>query len=122
MSRVCLHVTAGYFPDPLVEVRRHGANSYATFWDRLEPEAIAFEDLLTEALTPSQRAALRHRIGRAWSSVSYHHLRAGSAQTAARAAARALLYPGYRGRALKHLALLPWRGVLRTSSSPGVPS
>jgi glycosyltransferase involved in cell wall biosynthesis len=104
---------AGFIAEPLVEVRRHGDNSYESEEDKLEPDVIALTDLLREPLTPAHHAILLRRIGRAWSSLGYYHYWRGRAGTSVRAWANCLRYPGRRTLALRYLAALPLRPVVR---------
>lgn len=104
---------AGFIAEPLVEVRRHGDNSYESEEDKLEPDVIALTDLLRESMTPAHRAILLRRIGRAWSSLGYYHYWRGRAGTSARAWANCLRYPGRRALALRYLGALPLLPVAR---------
>jgi len=118
MARAYLRVRAGYIPEPLVEVRRHGNNSYQQAFEKTEPHATALELLLGEPMTAAQRAALRRRIGRAWIAVAYQHFWFGRARDVARASLRSLRYPGNILSAAKHLAALPVRPFLPRRPPP----
>jgi glycosyltransferase involved in cell wall biosynthesis len=112
MTRVYTRVRAGFITDPLVEVRRHGGNSYEHPEERMEPDVIALRELLHEALTPRQREVLIRRIGNAWSGVGYYHFWNGAARTSLRAYLHAMGYPGQRVGAVTHLLTLPFRSFL----------
>ena len=99
---------AAFIDEPLVEVRRHGANSY-TNSDQIR-EAVL--DVLREierggTLTPAQRAVLRRRIGVEYCARGYRYFWTHDARRAARYYAEALRWPGTWWSALKHLAALP---------------
>jgi len=117
MMRVYALVRAAFITEPLVEVRRHGNNSYESAVERLEPDAIMFRSLMDEPLSPEQRKVLIRRIGRAWRAVGYYHFWNGTARASARAYLRALRYPGGRRQAFTHLLALPVRSLIRRRSS-----
>lgn len=113
MFRVYRRVrAAGYIAEPLVEVRRHGGNSYDSERDKLEPDVVALISLLHEPLPPRHRRVLLRRIGRAWSSLGYFHFWRGEAGMSMRAWSQCLRYPGRRAMALRYLASMPLRPAL----------
>ena len=99
---------AAFIDDPLVEVRRHGANSYSNS-DQIREGVLAVVQQLerTIPLTPSQRGVLRRRIGKEFSRRGYRYFWAHDVRQAASHYVRALRWPGTWRSALVHLALLP---------------
>ena len=116
-------VAAAWITDPLVEVRRHGANSYRSAAAKLVPDIEAVRLLLRDPhapFTPGQRALLRARLGRAWAALGYHHFWRRGPWGAARAYFHALAFPGTRLGAAAHLLALPLVPFLpRAHDSPG---
>jgi glycosyltransferase involved in cell wall biosynthesis len=109
---------AAYIPEPLVAVRRHEQNTYRSHSEMLRPVIGVLEMLQEEPLAPAHRHALHVRIGRAWLELAHDHFWQGSALTAARAYARAAGFPGHRGNALLHLAVIPVLPALRKRLRP----
>jgi glycosyltransferase involved in cell wall biosynthesis len=107
MYRVYPRVRAGFLTDPLVEVRRHGRNSYVHVLQKLEMEPRILVSLLREPLATEHHAVLRRSVGRAWCSLGWHHFHRGAPFLAAPPYLRSLAYPGQRLSALKHLLALP---------------
>jgi len=117
MYRVYPRVAAAFIDEPLVEVRRHGGNSYTSLLPKLivEPEILA--RLLKEDFSAGDREVLRRKLGSAWASLGYHYFYAGPSSKAAAAYLRALAYPGRRLASLKHLLTLPLAAWLRDEAS-----
>jgi hypothetical protein len=107
MYHVYARVRAGFITDPVVELRRHGRNSYAGAVDKLEPEIQTLLQLLSEDFTPAQRQVMRHRLGRAWWAYGHHYFRHRAPLRAARGLAWAVALPGRRAKALAYLLALP---------------
>jgi len=105
--RVLPRVGVGYIMDPLVEVRRHGNNSYSAQLEIQEAGLSVYQQVEREPLSPAHLRILRQRIGRGWNELAYFHFHSRNPRAAASAAFRALRYPGARARAIKRLALLP---------------
>jgi hypothetical protein len=108
-----LSVYAGGMPvafvdEVLVEVRRHGRNSY-TSGDHIQNAALrSLLTFLAEArLTDAQRAILRRRVAVEHCGLGWRYFWQHDAAKAASFYGRALLWPGQRLSALAHLALLP---------------
>jgi len=108
-----LQVYAGGCPvafldEVLVEVRRHGKNSY-TSGDHIQNATLrSVLTFMAEArLTDSQRAILRRRIAAEHCGLGWRYFWQHDAGKAASFYGRALLWPGQRLSALAHLALLP---------------
>lgn len=119
MYRAYTRTGAAWIADPLVEVRRHGGNSYRSPVDKLVPDVEVPRQLLREPFAPGHRRALRRKLGRAWSALGYHHFWQGRARAAGRAYAHALACPGTRLGAAAHLLALPLVPVLpRRSDLP----
>ncbi len=105
--------------DPLVEVRRHGANSYLSH-DQIRTGVLhvvqrAFRTL---PFTPAQAAILQRRIGAEFLSRGWRHFWAHEPGAAARYYSRALAWPGSRAGALSHLAMLPFLPLLPRREPP----
>ena len=99
---------AAFIEDPLVEVRRHGDNSYSSSDQVREGVLTVLHELeRTVPLTPSQLAVLHRRIGKEFCRRGYRYFWAHDMRRAARYYAQALRWPGTRRSALLHLALLP---------------
>jgi glycosyltransferase involved in cell wall biosynthesis len=99
---------AAFIDDPLVEVRRHGDNSYSSSDQVREGVLTVLHELeRTVPLTPSQLAVLHRRIGKEFCRRGYRYFWAHDMRRAARYYAQALRWPGTRRNALLHLALLP---------------
>jgi len=94
--------------DPLVEVRRHGGNSY-TNGDQIREGVLEAVQLLERdlPLAPAQRRIVQRRIGRELCRRGYRWFWAHDARRAAAYYARALGWSGSRLSALLHLAALP---------------
>ena len=104
-----------FIAEPLVEVRRHEANSYRDPAEMLVPVLQALQSLRCEPLSARHRSVLERRIGRAWSDIGYQHFWRLRPLAAGRAYTRALAHPGSRRTALLHLAALPLAPFLRES-------
>jgi glycosyltransferase involved in cell wall biosynthesis len=99
----------GAFVDaPLVEVRRHGTNSYGS-GDRIREGVLEVVQLALRdpGLAPAHRAVLARRVGAEWRRRGYRWFWSHDAGRAARHYANALRWPGGRLNALVHLACLP---------------
>ena len=107
MYHVYARVRAGFITDPVVELRRHGRNSYAGAADKLEPEVRTLIQLLSEDFTAAQRLVLRRRLGRAWWAYGHYYFRHRAPLRAARGLAWAAALPGHRAKALAYLLALP---------------
>jgi len=124
MLRVYTAVRASYLREPLVEVRRHATNSYRQPAEKLRPDLDAFTRVERELTNPGHRQAMRHRLGRAWLSLGYHHFWGGHPLAAAGAFGHALRFRGARAKALKYLTLLPVARLLarNRATSHGQPA
>lgn len=105
--RVYQRTGAAYMEEPLVEVRRHGANLTLDIPEMAHAKVHAFRMLEAEPLTPEQRTVLRRRIGRAWVESGQWALKQRRPLFAVKAFGRALGYSGARRRALMNLVVLP---------------
>ncbi|MFW2438939.1 MAG: glycosyltransferase family 2 protein [Arenicellales bacterium] len=108
MLRVYERVQAAYIDEPLVEVRRHGSNSYADAMQMLEPKAAVISMVLEDIESEYNRKVLNRRLGRAWSAIGYAHFWGGGALKSTRAYLKAMRYRGSTWNALKHILLLPF--------------
>jgi hypothetical protein len=99
---------AGFIDEPLVEVRRHGANSY-TSGDQIREGVLGAVELAARefSLTPAHRAVLRRRVGFEFCRRGYRYFWSHDLGRAARYYAQALAWPGSRLSALAHLVALP---------------
>jgi glycosyltransferase involved in cell wall biosynthesis len=111
MYRVYPRVTAAFIDEPLVEVRRHGNNSYSNPLSMIEPEITMLKGLLSENLAPHHQECIRRRLGVFYAAQGYWAERNDGYGTALAAYSRALGLPGRRGNALKHLTMLPVRAA-----------
>jgi len=109
-----------YLDEPLVEVRRHGNNSYSSALETQLHFLHVLDIVEREPMSGEHRDAIRRAIGRKWTGVGFYHFWNRSPLRAGGAYARSLAYPGSRLNALKHLALLPLVPFLppRTRRSP----
>jgi len=96
-----------FISDPLVEVRRHQANSYRRAEAKILPDIEAVARTLASTREPLHQLVLRRRLGKAWLAAGYHYFWAGRFPSAFRAYSRALRYPGGRRRALIRLLASP---------------
>lgn len=110
-THFCLRVfragAVAFTPEVVVEVRRHGANLTHSAHEMEEAKPALLKSLEAEDLTAAERAALRRRIGRALVDSGRLSLRKNRKAAAARKLVQALSYPGFRSRALLHLATIP---------------
>jgi glycosyltransferase involved in cell wall biosynthesis len=108
MLRAYQRVQAGFIPEVLAEVRRHGNNSYNTPLEKLVADANVRRTVLQEeTLAAPHRAVLRRRTGHAFAELGHHLFWHRTPGGALRAYLAALRYPGTRLDALKHLAAVP---------------
>lgn len=97
-----------YLDEVLVEVRRHGQNSYAS-GEQMQHAVLATIHAVDAdiPLTTSQRAILRRRIAAEYCALGWRHFWQHDAGKATRSYSQALRWPGHRFNALAHLALMP---------------
>jgi glycosyltransferase involved in cell wall biosynthesis len=107
MLRIYAVARAAFIREPLVEVRRHGTNSYRQPEEKLRPDIDALSRVAGEVRDPMQRDAVLRRLGRGWLSLGHHHFWRGEAKPAVDAYLKAMQMPGSRLNALKHLAAVP---------------
>jgi glycosyltransferase involved in cell wall biosynthesis len=99
---------AAFIDEPLVEVRRHGANSYTNSDQIREGVLDVLQQLDREMpLTPVQRAILRRRIGAEFCARGYRYFWSHDVRRASHYYGQALRWPGTWYSALKHLTALP---------------
>jgi len=108
MLRLYEKVKAAYIDESLVEVRRHGSNSYSDPEEMLEPKAEVISMVLEEIVSTEHKKVLRKRLGRAWLAVGYSKYCKGNIPASARAYFRAMKYQGSFWNALKHILALPF--------------
>lgn len=116
-THFCLRVfregAVAFTREVVVEVRRHGANLTKNT-DELEAAKPALlKSLEAEDLTAAERAALRRRISRALVDSSRLSLQRNRKAAAAKELVQAFSYPGFRSRALLHLASIPLHILFR---------
>ncbi|MEO5590692.1 MAG: glycosyltransferase family 2 protein [Gemmatimonadaceae bacterium] len=113
----CLRIfrlgAVAYIYDPLVEVRRHGANVTSDMSDMPHAKLAGLQLLVTEDLERDQQRALNRRIGRGMVEVGVQDVAEGNPGSALRAFVRALSFDGARLSGLKNLILLPVRLLVR---------
>ncbi|MBC7788364.1 MAG: glycosyltransferase family 2 protein [Anaerolineae bacterium] len=96
----------GFLKEPLVEVRRHGANATSRLADMPHAKLVALQLLTEVALTDSERRALDRRVGRALISSGLQNALDGQHRLAAGKYLKALSFGGARLSAVKNLAIL----------------
>lgn len=102
-------VAVGFIAQPLVNVRRHGSNSFAEPAETMLPKVdVLRRFLLQDKLSYRERRTIKRRLAHAWASIGYHHFHGGRLREAARAYAYALVHPGRRLNAAIHIAALPF--------------
>ena len=99
---------AAFIDEPLVEVRRHGANSY-TSSDQIREAVLRAVELAARDLpfAPAHLAVVRRRVGFECCRRGHRYFWSHDLGRAARYYARALGWPGSRLNALAHLIALP---------------
>lgn len=99
---------AAYIDEPLVEIRRHGNNSYRSH-DQIRNAVVSvLKQVYEEVDLPAHhREVLRRRIGAEHCRRGWRYFWDGEVQQAAAHYAQSLKWPGSRLNAVVHLALLP---------------
>ena len=102
-----------FIDEVLVEVRRHGKNSY-TNSDQIREAVLRTLHLVDTdiALSPEQRAILHRRIGNEYLRRGWRHFWSHDADRARQYYQDALAWPGTKLSAWAHLAMLPLLPVL----------
>jgi len=113
MLQVYRRVRAGFLDKPLVDVRRHGENSFAHADEMLDPQIGVLTAIGELDLTPGQREALRWRLGAVHRALGYRSFWRGQPHEALKSYPKALAFPGKKLNALKYLAALPLSGAIR---------
>jgi glycosyltransferase involved in cell wall biosynthesis len=108
MLRIYSVARAAFIQEPLVEVRRHNANSYRRPEEKLKPDIDALTRVAREVRDDRQRDAVKRRLGKAYLSLGHHHFWRGEARPAVDAYVEAIQMPGSKLNAIKHLAALPF--------------
>jgi glycosyltransferase involved in cell wall biosynthesis len=108
MYRVYARTNAAFLADPLVEVRRHGDNSYGGSSAMIEPEMTMFAHLVKEHFPGDQRRLLQNKLARSRIALGDMYAHRGERSAAARLSGHALLAPAIRVRAsaIKHALAL----------------
>ena len=102
----------GYIDEPLVEVRRHGSNSYRRVDAKLWPDIDAATRTLRRLTEVQHRRVLVSRLGQAWMGAGYHYFWTGRGRAACHAYWHALRYPGVRRRAALRLIASPLAALI----------
>lgn len=99
---------AAFIDEPLVEVRRHGNNSYRGL-DQIRSAVVSvLQQVYADVDLPERhRQVLRERIGAEYCRRGWRYFWDREMRAAAGQYAKALRWPGSRLNALSHLALLP---------------
>jgi glycosyltransferase involved in cell wall biosynthesis len=123
------HVANGaYIDEPLVEVRRHGGNSYRRLDVKLLPDIDAATRALHRVTDAQHRRVLLQRLGQAWMGAGYHFFWTGRGRAACSAYYHALRYPDVRRRAALRLIVSPLASIIsrvrgrETAPFPGAKS
>jgi glycosyltransferase involved in cell wall biosynthesis len=113
MLQVFRRVKAGYIDKPLVDVRRHGGNSFEHADEMLEPQIGVLMAIRQMDLTPRQFEALQWRLGSVHRALGYRSFWKGEPQEAVKSFIKALALPGKKLNALKYLAAIPLSVLIR---------
>jgi glycosyltransferase involved in cell wall biosynthesis len=113
MLRVYERVEAAYLDEPLVEVWRHGSNSYESAMQMLEPKVAVITSVLQNIDSKNNRKVLRRRLGRAWGAIGYANFWYGGILRSARAYMMSMRYRGSTWNSIKHILLLPFLPLVR---------
>lgn len=110
--------SAAFIDEVLVEIRRHGANSYRNN-DTIRTAVIKVLHLVHDEieLSPEHRAVLQRRIGAEHCRRGWRYFWGGAPAAAAQQYLEALKWPGSRLSALCHLAAIPVVPFLRRRES-----
>ena len=106
LLRALEQAAVGYIDRPLVDIRRHGNNTYGRNED-LAPMTECLFDVEQCLKSGDHRRTVRRKRGLSLLGLGYFNLREGRILTGASAYARALAYEGSRLNAARHLAMLP---------------
>lgn len=112
MLRVFERTAVGYVNLPLVEVRRHGSNSYKRNED-LAPMVRCLYDVEQYLCSEEHKSILRRKRGVCLLGLGHFNLWEGNLVDAVSAYARATAYEGSRFNAIRHLAFLPIYAMAR---------
>lgn len=113
MLQVFRRVRAGYINKPLVDVRRHGANSFEHSDEMIEPQIGVLKAIGEMELTPGQFEVLQRRLGAVHRALGYRSFWNGEPFDAMKSYLRALALPGKKLNALKYLAATPLSVLIR---------
>lgn len=102
----------GFVNLPMVDIRRHGNNTYRRNEDLSAMTACLF-DVERYLQSDEHKRTLRRKRGVSLLGLGYYNLREGRMIDGVAAYARALAYHGSRLNAARHLALLPAHGLGR---------
>jgi hypothetical protein len=108
LLQIYARARAAFIDEPLVELRRHGRNSYRSA-DQIRSAVVSVltQVLADVELSEHHRAILERRIGAEHCRRGWRYFWDRDALRAARHYAEALRWPGSRMNALAHLAMLP---------------
>ena len=104
---------AAYLDEVLIEVRRHGKNSYNS-GDQIREAVLRTLHLVNAdiALSPTQREILHRRIGDEYCRRGWRHFWSHDTGRARQYYTDSLAWPGTKVAALTHLAMLPFLPLL----------
>jgi len=113
MLQAFRRVKAGYIDKPLVEVRRHGTNSFEHADEMLEPQIDVLISIREMGLAPGQLEALQWRLGAVHRALGYRSFWKGEPYNALKSYIKALALPGKKLNVLKYLAAIPLSVLIR---------
>jgi hypothetical protein len=113
MLQVFRRVKAGYIDKPLVDVRRHGANSFEDADEMIEPQIGVLKSIGELELTPGQFDVLQRRLGAVHRAMGYRSFWNGEPYNAMKSYSSALALPGKKLNALKYLVATPLSVLIR---------
>ena len=104
----------GYIAEPLVEVRRHGTNSFGTALEKSTWDLRALHRLEKDVLSLEHKRAVRARVGRLHAGTGHYYFWHKQPLKSAQSYLRCLAYPDHRLDALRHLLMLPGTLILKS--------
>jgi len=96
-----------YIEEPLVEVRRHGNNSFQLAWEKIAGDLVALRKLERDEDSVQHKKAIHNRIGKLYAQMGHHYFWHRQPIKSAKSYVNCLAYPDYRIKAFLHLLMLP---------------
>jgi glycosyltransferase involved in cell wall biosynthesis len=119
MLQAYVRARVAFIDETLVEVRRHGGNSYLSS-DEVRAGILEVVQLILDdiPLSRDQRSILRHRVGAEYLRRGWRYFWGHRPREAGSYYMKALAWPGTRASALGHLAALPLLPLLPHKEPP----